>query len=172
VTGCPARSLKPNFSPFRQSFAREKCLAFPELLTSLSAFLGGRGPLNEFYGDLSPAIKGQLHWAQWCLSKTASNLGHDRDTLREPGFSMQTARSSAWACSYQRNPKAGERNHCRQADRLETEFICLPRPIVRQDQPGGGPILYRVRHTARLWRKHERPNLEQKVIEGNPAFSI
>lgn len=29
------------------------------------------------------------------------------------------------------------------ADRLETEFICLPRPIVRQDQPDGGPILYR-----------------------------
>src|SRR5450432_1168802 len=58
------------------------------------------------------------------------------------------------------------------ADRLETDFICLPRPIVSQDQPDGGPILYRVRHTAKLWRKHERPNLEQKVIEGNPAFSI
>ena len=28
------------------------------------------------------------------------------------------------------------------ADRLETDFICLPRPIVRQDQPEGGPILY------------------------------
>ena len=58
------------------------------------------------------------------------------------------------------------------ADRLETDFICLPRPIVRQDQPDGGPILYRVRHSARLWGKHERPNLEQKVIEGNPALSI
>jgi len=58
------------------------------------------------------------------------------------------------------------------ADRLETEFVCVPRPIVRQDQPDGGPILYRVRHGAKLWGKHERPNLEQKVIEGNPAFSI
>ena len=46
------------------------------------------------------------------------------------------------------------------ADRLETDFICLPRPIVRQDQPDGGPILYRVRHGAKLWSKHERPNLE------------
>ena len=44
--------------------------------------------------------------------------------------------------------------------------------IVRQEQPDGGPMLYRVRHTARLWRKQERPNLEQKVIEGNPAISI
>ncbi len=25
---------------------------------------------------------------------------------------------------------------------------------------------------ARLWRKQEHPNLEQKVIEGDPAFSI
>ena len=36
----------------------------------------------------------------------------------------------------------------------------------------GGPILYRVRHAAKLWSKHERPNLEQKVIEGSRVFSI
>ncbi len=58
------------------------------------------------------------------------------------------------------------------ADRLETEFVCVPRPIVRHEQPDGGPMLYRVRHTARLWSTKERPKLEQKVIEGNPAFSI
>jgi len=56
--------------------------------------------------------------------------------------------------------------------RLETESVCVARPIVRHEQPDGGPMLYRVRHTARLWGKHERPNLEQTVIEGNPAFSI
>ena len=58
------------------------------------------------------------------------------------------------------------------ADRMETEFVCLPRPIVRQEQPDGGPMLYRVLHTTRVWGKQERPKLEQKVIEGNPAFSI
>jgi alkaline phosphatase D len=58
------------------------------------------------------------------------------------------------------------------ADRLETEFVCVPRPNVRSEQADGGPMLYRVRHTARLWGKQERPKLEQKVIEGNPAFSI
>ena len=58
------------------------------------------------------------------------------------------------------------------ADRLETEFVCVPRPIVRQEQPDGGPIVYRVRHIAKLWSKQERPKLEQKVIEGSPAFSI
>jgi alkaline phosphatase D len=57
-------------------------------------------------------------------------------------------------------------------DRLETDFICVPRPIVRNEQPDGGPMLYRVRHTAKLWSRKERPNLEQKVIEGDPRFSI
>ena len=57
-------------------------------------------------------------------------------------------------------------------DRLETEFVCVPRPVVRHEQPDGGPLLYRVRHTAKVWRKSERPKLEQAVVEGNPAFSI
>ncbi|HEY7096898.1 MAG TPA: alkaline phosphatase D family protein [Terriglobales bacterium] len=58
------------------------------------------------------------------------------------------------------------------ANRLETEFVCVPRPVVRNEQPDGGPIVYRVRHTANLWRAGERPSLEQAVLEGNPAFSI
>jgi len=58
------------------------------------------------------------------------------------------------------------------ANQLETEFVCVPRPVVRSEQPDGGPILYRVRHTANLWRAGEKPSLEQKVLEGNPAFSI
>lgn len=58
------------------------------------------------------------------------------------------------------------------ANRLETEFVCVPRPVVRAEQPDGGPILYRVRHTANLWRAGEKPSLEQAILEGNPAFSI
>ncbi len=58
------------------------------------------------------------------------------------------------------------------ADRLETEFVCIPRPVVRHDEPDGGPMLYRVRHSASLWRKDERPKLQQTVVDGNPAFSI
>lgn len=56
--------------------------------------------------------------------------------------------------------------------RLETEFVCIPRPVTRHDEPDGGPMLYRVRHGASLWRKDERPKLEQTVVDGNPAFSI
>ena len=55
---------------------------------------------------------------------------------------------------------------------LSAEFVCIPRPIERSDQPDGGPILYRVRYSARLWRKGEAPKLEGVIVEGNPQYSV
>ena len=55
---------------------------------------------------------------------------------------------------------------------FETEFVCIPRPLERIDRPDGGPLSYRVAHSAQLWNKGERPRLEQTVIEGNPEFSL
>ena len=57
-------------------------------------------------------------------------------------------------------------------DALETEFVCIPRPIERSTAPDGGPLRYRVLHRARLWKKGERPRLEQRVLEGAPVLSI
>ena len=57
-------------------------------------------------------------------------------------------------------------------DVFETEFVCIPRPIVRSTAPDGGPLLYRVVHRARRWSKGVRPQLEQQVIEGDPFLSI
>jgi alkaline phosphatase D len=51
---------------------------------------------------------------------------------------------------------------------LETDFVCIPRPLEASNRPDGGPLRYRVRHRARLWGKGERPLLEQQVIEGDP----
>jgi alkaline phosphatase D len=58
------------------------------------------------------------------------------------------------------------------SDSFESEFVCIPRPIERIERPDGGPLLYRVAHRAPLWARGERPRLEQKVIEGNPEFSL
>ncbi len=55
---------------------------------------------------------------------------------------------------------------------MECEFVCIPRPLERSDKPDGGPLLYRVVHRAPLWKKGERPQLEQRIVEGNPALSI
>ncbi|MEP6898019.1 MAG: alkaline phosphatase D family protein [Rhodanobacter sp.] len=58
------------------------------------------------------------------------------------------------------------------ADTLDTEFVCIPRPLERSDRADGGPLRYRVLHRARLWAKGERPKLEQQMLEGDAPLSV
>jgi alkaline phosphatase D len=58
------------------------------------------------------------------------------------------------------------------ADAWECEFVCIPRPIEPITRRDGGPLLYRVVHRTPLWTKGERPQIEQRVVEGNPALSL
>lgn len=55
---------------------------------------------------------------------------------------------------------------------LETEFVCIPRPIQRSETDDGGPLKYRVTHTVKLWTKGQTPKLERHIIEGDPRFSV
>ncbi|MFL5237267.1 MAG: alkaline phosphatase D family protein [Rhizomicrobium sp.] len=57
-------------------------------------------------------------------------------------------------------------------DRMDTEFVCIPRPVARATTEDGGPLRYRVVHSAKLWGKGERPVLEQTVVEGDVRLSI
>ena len=57
-------------------------------------------------------------------------------------------------------------------DAIETEFICIVRPIARATTPDGGPLRYRVTHRAPLWKPGSAPKLEQRVLEGDPKLSI
>ena len=57
-------------------------------------------------------------------------------------------------------------------DLLETEFVCVERPIARSTTPDGGPLRYRVLHRARLWKQGEPPRLELQVLEGSPDLSM
>ena len=57
-------------------------------------------------------------------------------------------------------------------DTLETEFVCVERPIARSTSPDGGPLRYRVLHRARLWKHGEPPSLEQQILEGAPTLSV
>jgi alkaline phosphatase D len=57
-------------------------------------------------------------------------------------------------------------------DEMRTEFVCIPRPIERSGTPDGGPLRYRIVHTAKLWAPGERPQLVQQVLEGDPGLSI
>jgi alkaline phosphatase D len=55
---------------------------------------------------------------------------------------------------------------------LETEFVCIPRPIERSDRPDGGPLSYRVRLRTGLWKNGEAPKLQMEILEGDPKFSV
>jgi len=56
-------------------------------------------------------------------------------------------------------------------DTIESEFVCIQRPLERSAREDGGPLVYRIAHRAALWSKGERPKLEQRLIEGNPTLS-
>jgi alkaline phosphatase D len=58
------------------------------------------------------------------------------------------------------------------AEKMVTEFVCIPRPITRAATPDGGPLRYRVRHEAKLWQPGERPQLVQTVVEGDVGLSV
>ena len=58
------------------------------------------------------------------------------------------------------------------ADEMRTEFVCIPRPITRSESPDGGPLRYRVVHTAPLWKSGERPQMKVAVLEGDAGLSL
>ena len=58
------------------------------------------------------------------------------------------------------------------SEMFEAEFVCIPRPIERSERSDGGPLRYRTRHRAKLWRKGEKPKLELQIVEGDARFSV
>jgi alkaline phosphatase D len=58
------------------------------------------------------------------------------------------------------------------SEAIETEFVCIPRPIERSDRQDGGMLRYRVRFRAARWETGKTPKLEMQVIEGDPKFSV
>ena len=57
-------------------------------------------------------------------------------------------------------------------DNLSVEFVGIPIPFERSEQPNGGPLTYRVVHRTNLWKVGEAPKLEQEILEGNPQYCI
>jgi alkaline phosphatase D len=57
-------------------------------------------------------------------------------------------------------------------EELETEFVCIPRPMERNGAADGGPLIYRAMHRVRLWGAGERPELRQEIVEGDAGLAI
>jgi alkaline phosphatase D len=43
---------------------------------------------------------------------------------------------------------------------------------VRARTEDGGPLRYRVRHSAKRWQAGEKPELIQEVLEGDPGLAV
>jgi alkaline phosphatase D len=55
---------------------------------------------------------------------------------------------------------------------IETEFVCIPRPIERSDRPDGDALSYRVKCRTPRWQTGEAPKLQIQILEGDPKFSV
>lgn len=58
------------------------------------------------------------------------------------------------------------------AGKMITDFVCIPRPIARAPGQDGGPLRYRVRFEASLWRAGEAPRMRKTVLEGDVGLSV
>jgi alkaline phosphatase D len=58
------------------------------------------------------------------------------------------------------------------ADTMESEFVCIPRPLEQSERPDGTDVKYRLLHRCRLWRRGQRPRLERRVVEGDPGLGL
>lgn len=58
------------------------------------------------------------------------------------------------------------------ADTMQTDFVCIPRPLERSPGDDGGPLRYRVRFEVPLWRPGERPRMQQTVVAGDPGLAV
>ena len=55
---------------------------------------------------------------------------------------------------------------------MQTDFVCIPRPLERAPGVDGGPLRYRVRHEVPLWQAGEQPRLKQTVLEGDAGLAV
>lgn len=56
-------------------------------------------------------------------------------------------------------------------ERMDVEFVCIPRPLTDDASPDGGALRYRVVHSAWLWSPGDAPRLLRTSVEGNLELS-
>ena len=96
--------------------------------------------------------------------------------MREPATSKRPRRFQSRSCRriFRLSTWAGTdiRSCAASSTRLETEFVCIPRPLERSASEDGGPLRYRVRCRTELWKAGELPRIEVSLLEGDARFSM
>jgi alkaline phosphatase D len=170
--GYAAASLPPRkFEPVGLSFVGGS-LVSPGAMESFEHGFKKPNPLKPLYlANRSGAAKPDWTYNMTLLHGVRSSLEYAKSfdidrakELRNPELAPHLEFVDAGGHGYAKVRLDG--------DAMRTEFVCIPRPIARSDRPDGGPLRYRVSHTATLWSPGERPRLKTKVLEGDVGLSI
>jgi len=168
--GLAAASLPPKaFEPVGVAFIAGS-LSTPGMVETLESSLSLTHPLRRFY--LTEGSPGKAPILNLLFRHgVRSSLEYQRTGDLTRARSLSNPHLSPHL-SFLDLQGHGYATVCASKDRLECEFVCIPRPIERVPGQDGGPLLYRVVHRVPLWRAGEKPQLEQTVISGDPAFSL
>ncbi len=169
--GYPTKSLPPaGFDPVGVEFITGSISA-PGLAEVSETVVPANHPLRALYlRDLPGGAKQcalnttVLHGVRSALTLAETgDVAHAR-AARNPDLSPNIVFADFGGHGYATVRASG--------DELETEFVCIPRPMERNQAEDGGPLLYRAVHRVSAWRPGERPNLRLEVAEGEASLSI
>ena len=170
--GLSAKALPPKkFDPVGIAFITGSISA-PALVEALEHGFPKDHPLRSLYlgqspSDARPQPTVNLllrHGVRSCLEYVKSGNIENARALSNPDLSPHASFIDMNGHGYSVVRVTG--------DTFEVEFVCIPRPVDRSERVDGGPLLYRARHSARLWHKGEKPRLETKILEGDARFSV
>ena len=170
--GLAAKSLPPNtFAPVGIAFVTGSISA-PGVVEALEHGLPKEHPLRVLYlgqgpGDSGPQPTLNLllrHGVRACLEYAQSG-----DIAKARALSN---REMAPHLSFVDMGGHGYSVVRATREFLETEFVCIPRPIERSERADGGVLRYRVRCRTGIWEAGEKPKMETEVVEGDARFSI
>ena len=168
--GLAAKSLPPKaFEPVGVAFVTGSISA-PGLVEALEHNFPKDHPLRPLFVGQAPADSGPRptvnlllrHGVRSCLEYSRSGDIAKARALTNPDLSPHLSFVDMGGHGY-----AVVRVT---AESLETEFVCIPRPLERSDRADGGPLLYRVVHRARLWQKGKCPGLRRRFWKATRSF--
>jgi alkaline phosphatase D len=170
--GFAAKSLPPKpFVPVGIAFVTGSISA-PTVAEALEHILPKDHPLRSLYigqgpSDQSPQPTLNLlirHGVRSCLEYARTGDIAKARTLSNPDLSPHVSFVDMGGHGYSVVHATSEY--------IETEFVCIPRPIERSDRPDGGALSYRVKCRTPRWQSGEAPKLQTQIVEGNPKFSV
>lgn len=170
--GMAAKSLPPqSFSPVGVAFVTGSISA-PGFVEAFEHGLPKDHPLRALYlgqgpGDAKPQPSINMlvrHGVRSCLEYAESGDVAKARAHSNPDLSPHLSFVDMGGHGYARVRAT--------SDAIETEFVCIPRPLERSAGEDGGPLKYRVRFRSQLWNAKEQPKIDMQVMEGDPKFSI